>query len=108
MPRSDQERAGTSQSLERGLAILSQFSTDRRLIGVSEVASEAAASRAAPRTGTSPRSPGSGPSRRDPASRKYILGPRVLDLGFTAINSMELRTSPRLTFGGFATRRGTP
>ncbi len=33
-------RTGTSQSLERGLAILSSFSAERRLIGVSEVASE--------------------------------------------------------------------
>src|SRR5262249_38952304 len=29
--------------------------------------------------------------QRDPATRKYRLGPRVLDLGFSAINSMELR-----------------
>jgi IclR family pca regulon transcriptional regulator len=28
---------------------------------------------------------------QDPATRKYRLGPRVLDLGFSAINSMELR-----------------
>jgi len=28
---------------------------------------------------------------QDPASRKYRLGPRVLDLGFSAINSMDLR-----------------
>ncbi len=29
--------------------------------------------------------------QQDPASRRYRLGPRVLDLGFSAINSMELR-----------------
>jgi IclR family pca regulon transcriptional regulator len=28
---------------------------------------------------------------QDPATRKYRLGPRVLDLGFSALNSMELR-----------------
>ena len=28
---------------------------------------------------------------QDPVTRKYRLGPRVLDLGFSAINSMELR-----------------
>ena len=90
VPRSDQERAGTSQSLERGLAILSQFSTDRRLIGVSEVANELGLTRSTAHRyiATLARL---GYLRRDPASRKYILGPRVLDLGFTAINSMELR-----------------
>ena len=90
MPRSDQERAGTSQSLERGLAILSQFSTDRRLIGVSEVANELGLTRSTAHRyiATLARL---GYLHRDPASRKYILGPRVLDLGFTAINSMELR-----------------
>jgi len=90
MPRSDQARAGTSQSLERGLAILSQFSTDRRLIGVSEVANELGLTRSTAHRyiATLARL---GYLRRDPVSRKYILGPRVLDLGFTAINSMELR-----------------
>src|SRR5262249_28515271 len=29
--------------------------------------------------------------QQDPATKKYRLGPRVLDLGFSAINSMELR-----------------
>ena len=28
---------------------------------------------------------------QDPATKKYRLGPRVIDLGFSAINSMELR-----------------
>ena len=40
MARNHPDSASTSQSLERGLAILSSFSTDRRLIGVSEVANE--------------------------------------------------------------------
>lgn len=36
--------------------------------------------------------------QQDPSSRRYRLGPRVLDLGFSAINSMELRaiSSPYL------------
>jgi len=83
-------RPGTSQSLERGLAILSCFSTERRLIGVSEVASELGLTRSTAHRyiATLARL---GYLHQDPATRKYNLGPRVLDLGFTAINSMELR-----------------
>ena len=52
MPAHEPSRdASTSQSLERGLAVLSTFT----------------------------------------ATRRYRLGPRVVDLGFSAINSMELR-----------------
>ena len=39
----------------------------------------------------SPRWPRSAICTRTAATRKYRLGPRVLDLGFSAINSMELR-----------------
>lgn len=90
MSNSDQERAGTSQSLERGLAILSQFSTDRRLIGVSEVATELGLTRSTAHRYIATLA-GLGYLHQDPATRKYVLGPRVLDLGFTALNSMELR-----------------
>jgi IclR family pca regulon transcriptional regulator len=81
---------GGSQSLERGLAILSSFSADRRLIGVSEVAVELGLTRSTAHRyiATLARL---GYLHQDPATRKYVLGPRVLDLGFTAINSMELR-----------------
>lgn len=83
-------RTGTSQSLERGLAILSSFSAGRRLIGVSEVARELDLTRSTAHRyiATLARL---GYLHQDAASRKYALGPRVLDLGFTAINSMELR-----------------
>jgi len=84
------ERQGTSQSVERGLAILSSFSADRRLIGVSEVAQELGLSRSTAHRyiATLARL---GYLYQDPTTRKYVLGPRVLELGFTAINSMELR-----------------
>jgi IclR family pca regulon transcriptional regulator len=83
-------RPGTSQSLERGLAILSRFSADRRLIGVSEVAQELGLSRSTAHRyiATLARL---GYLYQDGVTRKYVLGPRVLELGFTAINSMELR-----------------
>jgi IclR family pca regulon transcriptional regulator len=83
-------RSGTSQSVERGLAILSSFTADRRLMGVSELAQELGLSRSTAHRyiATLARL---GYLYQDPATRKYVLGPRVLELGFTAINSMELR-----------------
>ncbi len=83
-------RTDTSQSVVRGLAILSSFSPERRLIGVSEVARELGLSRSTAHryVATLARL---GYLYQDPATRKYVLGPRVLELGFTAINSMELR-----------------
>jgi IclR family transcriptional regulator, pca regulon regulatory protein len=80
-----------SQSLERGLAILSAFSSDRPLLGVSELGRELGLNRSTAHryVATLTRL---GYLQQDGASRKYRLGPRVLDLGFSAINSMDLRT----------------
>ena len=86
--------SGYSQSLERGLAILSAFKPGRPLLGVSEVAREVRLSRS-----TAYRYIATlaelGYLRQDTDTRKYRLGPRVLDLGFSAINSMELREISR-------------
>ena len=85
MPR----QATWSQSLERGLAILSAFS-DRSTIGVSELARELGLSRSTTHryiaTLTS-----LGYLQQDLATKRYRLGPRVIDLGFAAINSMDIR-----------------
>jgi IclR family pca regulon transcriptional regulator len=82
--------AGFSQSLERGLAILSAFKPERPLLGSSELAREIGLSRS-----TAHRYVASlahlGYLQQDPVTRKYRLGPGVLDLGFSAINSMEIR-----------------
>ena len=90
MHTSAEARTSTSQSLERGLAILSSFSSGRQLIGVSELARELALTRSTTHryVATLARL---GYLQQDADTRKYSLGPRVLDLGFTAINSMELR-----------------
>ena len=78
-----------SQSLERGLAILSAFKPAQPLLGISELARALALKRS-----TAHRYVGTltalGYLQQDRATRKYRLGPRVLDLGFSAINSMEL------------------
>jgi IclR family transcriptional regulator, pca regulon regulatory protein len=79
-----------SQSLERGLAILSAFRTGRPLLGVSDLAREIGLSRSTTHRYIATLA-GLGYLQQDPATRKYRLGPRVLDLGFSAINSMDLR-----------------
>lgn len=81
---------GFSQSLERGLAVLASFRSERPLLGVSELGRDLGLSRS-----TTHRYVATlvalGYLQQDAVSRKYRLGPRVLDLGFSAINSMELR-----------------
>ena len=83
-------QATWSQSLERGLAILSAFGSDRSTIGVSELARELGLSRSTTHryiaTLTS-----LGYLQQDAETKRYRLGPRVLDLGFAAINSMDIR-----------------
>jgi IclR family pca regulon transcriptional regulator len=81
---------GTSQSLERGLAILSAFDSDRPLIGVSELSRELELSRSTAHRYISTLAR-LGYLQQDPDSKRYRLGPRVLDLGFSAINSMDVR-----------------
>jgi len=79
-----------SQSLERGLAILSAFKHRRPLLGISELAREVDLTRSTAHRYVSTLAK-LGYLEQDPPTRKYRLGPRVLDLGFSAINSMELR-----------------
>ena len=91
MTSTDSTRQATwSQSLERGLAILSAFGSDRSTIGVSELSRELGLSRSTTHryiaTLTS-----LGYLQQDAETKRYRLGPRVLDLGFAAINSMDIR-----------------
>ena len=89
MPPSEGSTA-TSQSLERGLAILSSFHPDRPLIGGSELSRELDLSRSTAHRYVATLAK-LGYLQQDPDSRRYRLGPKVLDLGFSAINSMDLR-----------------
>jgi IclR family pca regulon transcriptional regulator len=82
--------ASYSQSLERGLAILSAFRSGRPLLGISELGRELGVGRSTTHRYVATLA-ALGYLKQDPATRKYRLGPRVLDLGFSAINSMELR-----------------
>lgn len=79
-----------SQSLERGLAILSAFRPARPLLGISQLAEQLGLNRSTTHRYVSTLT-SLGYLQQDPLTRRYRLGPRVLDLGFSAINSMELR-----------------
>ena len=79
-----------SQSLERGLAILSAFRSGRPMLGVTELAREVGLSRSTAHRYVSTLAT-LGYLHKDAETHKYRLGPRVLDLGFSALNSMELR-----------------
>ena len=81
---------GTSQSLERGLAILSAFDSERPLIGVSELSRELSLSRSTAHRYIATLAQ-LGYLQQDPDSKRYRLEPKVLDLGFSAINSMDVR-----------------
>jgi IclR family pca regulon transcriptional regulator len=80
---------GTSQSLARGLAILSTFHSDRPLIGVSELSRGLDLSRSTVHRYVATLAK-LGYLQQDPDSKRYRLGPKVLDLGFSALNSMDL------------------
>lgn len=82
--------AAFSQSIERGLAVLSSFTTDRPELGISELARMLALTRSTTHRYVATLA-ALGYLYQDEATRKYRLGPRVLDLGFAVLGSMELR-----------------
>jgi len=83
-------RAGLSQSLERGLAVLCVFTPDRPALGISELARELALTRSTTYRYVATLA-SLGFLDQDTSTRKYRLGPRVLDLGFSVLGSLELR-----------------
>jgi len=82
--------AGFSQSLERGLAILHTFTPHRPTLGITEIARDLGLTRSTTHRYVATLA-GLGYLQQDPATRKYRLGARVLDLGFAVLGSLELR-----------------
>jgi IclR family pca regulon transcriptional regulator len=82
--------AGLSQSLERGLAVLSAFTSDSPSLGISELARKLAFTRSTAHRYVATLA-SLGYLQQDDVTRKYRLGPRVLDLGFSMLGSMGLR-----------------
>ncbi|HEY6295090.1 MAG TPA: IclR family transcriptional regulator, partial [Streptosporangiaceae bacterium] len=81
---------GLSQSLERGLAILSAFTPDRPDLGISELARKLGLTRSTTHRYVATLTT-LGYLQQDDSTRKYRLGPRVLDLGFSVLGSLGLR-----------------
>ena len=86
----DLDRPGLSQSLERGVAVLLAFSPDRPTLGISELARQLALTRSTTHRYVATLA-SLGFLEQDESTRKYRLGRRVLDLGFSTLGSMELR-----------------
>jgi IclR family transcriptional regulator, pca regulon regulatory protein len=79
-----------SQSLERGLSVLCAYRPDRPALGISELAKELALTRSTTHRYVATLA-SLGFLEQDESTRKYRLGPRVLDLGFTTLGSLGLR-----------------
>jgi IclR family pca regulon transcriptional regulator len=78
-----------SQSLERGLAILSAFSEAQPLLGITDLAGQVGLNKSTAHRYISTLA-ALGYLRQDATTRRYRLGPRAVDLGLAAINSMEI------------------
>jgi IclR family transcriptional regulator, pca regulon regulatory protein len=79
-----------SQSLERGLAILSSFTASQSLLGISDLARMLGLNRSTTHRYVSTLV-ALGYLEQDAPTRRYRLGLRVVDLGLSAINSIEVR-----------------
>lgn len=94
-----------SQSLERGLALLSCFTAERSLIGISELSEQLGLSR-----GTTHRYARTlvslGYLEQDQTTRKYRLALAVADLGMAALNAMELPSHAHAQVQALAERTG--
>ncbi|WP_262380560.1 IclR family transcriptional regulator [Nonomuraea sp. PA05] len=81
--------ASFSVSLERGLRILSAFTGSRSVLGIADLARAVGLNKS-----TTHRYVATLTKldyiQQDPETKKYFLGPRAADLGFAAIDSMEL------------------
>ena len=80
---------GHSQSLERGLAILTCFTESRSVLGIADLARAVDLNKSTTHRYVATLA-ALGFLQQDPETRKYRLGPRVVDLGFAAVNSMEI------------------
>jgi len=88
--REHDDSARFSQSLERGLAILSSFTPDRPALGISELARVHGLTRSTTHRYVATLA-ALGYLQQDEATKRYRLGARVLDLGFSVLASLELR-----------------
>jgi IclR family pca regulon transcriptional regulator len=79
-----------SQSLARGLAVLCSFAPDCPALGISELARRLGLTRSTTHRYVATLA-ALGYLQQDDVTKKYRLGARVLDLGFSVLASLELR-----------------
>jgi IclR family pca regulon transcriptional regulator len=82
--------SASSQSLERGLAILGAFTPDRPALGISELAQRLNLTRSTTHRYVATLAK-LGYLDQDEGTRKYRLAIRVLDLGFSVLGALGLR-----------------
>ena len=82
--------SASSQSLERGLAILGAFTPDCPTLGISELAQRLGLTRSTTHRYVATLAK-LGYLDQDDATRKYRLGMRVLDLGYSVLGALGLR-----------------
>ena len=82
--------SASSQSLERGLAILGAFTPDCPALGISELAQRLGLTRSTTHRYVATLAK-LGYLDQDDATRKYRLAMRVLDLGFSVLGALGLR-----------------
>ncbi|MGC9670039.1 IclR family transcriptional regulator [Planosporangium sp. 12N6] len=78
-----------SVSLERGLKILSAFNGSRSVLGIADLARAVDLTKSTTHRYVTTLTK-LGYLQQDTETKKYFLGPRVVDLGFSAIESMDL------------------
>src|SRR4051794_41915497 len=100
------EPAG-SQSLERGLAILSSFQSAQPLLGISDLSRVVGLSRSTTHRYVATLA-ALGYLQQDADTRKYRLAPRGLGLRFSAIHPLGLRPISAPPLKGLSAATGPP
>lgn len=86
----DRERAvAFSQSLERGLSVLDAFTGASATLGIAEIARDVGLTKSTTHRYVTTLT-ALGYLHQEPETRKYRLGARAMDIGFAALNSIEL------------------
>lgn len=88
-PAGEERSAGFSQSLARGLAVLDAFTGPRESLGIAEIAREVGFTKSTTHRYVNTLA-SLGYLHQDRESRKYRLGSRAVEIGFAALNSIEL------------------
>lgn len=82
-------RSGHSQSLERGLSILAAFTGHSATLGIADIAREVGLNRSTTHRYVSTLAT-LGYVAQDDETRKYRLGAKAVEIGFAALNSIEI------------------